>query len=405
VRQADAKDQLNHTIARNIMKSTKWNVSTTTRARTKAVALVCAVVTVVAEAKASDYEECSQILAQDIFNKITRSDSSSSASSAEAKAAFFQQSESQAFDAYSKAFDEAKKNGTKIDAEGHYGIIGGEVGIDVTSDKKVSESEFNSKFKKAQDTYRSSISSKSASNQDLMSNYASYVRDPGTVNAWKECVSRTRETNLYAFASRDRAGKMYVNVMWVPGALAGSVPSIPIGFVTGGGEMEGIRIHAKAEEQLAMGSGRNFAVSCGKRCDEGFQVTVNGTLRNARGVATSSFTTTVEVPPSKPPAPPECPWEGDWDTEWTWGDNNRASAPLTFARNGEGLSGTTRYGNLVLSGNGKTVAGQWFNTTGTAGKGCQDGTVRFVKTGCSFEGLWNFCAEAPKLWWRGTKRH
>ncbi|HRI38260.1 MAG TPA: RICIN domain-containing protein, partial [Nitrospira sp.] len=110
-------------------------------------------------------------------------------------------------------------------------------------------------------------------------------------------MSRTKETNLYAFASRDKAGKSYVNVMWVPGALAGSVPSIAINFVTDGSEKEGIKIHAKQEEHLAMGSGRNFAITCHKRCDEGFQVTVNGTLKNSAGAPTSSFTATVEIPP------------------------------------------------------------------------------------------------------------
>jgi hypothetical protein len=284
------------------------------------------------------YEECSQILSQDIFNKVTKSESGDSASSAETIATFFLQSDTRAFEGYSKAFDEAHKKGTKIDVEGHYGIIGGEVGIDLTSENKVSESEFRSKFNKRKEAFQSSTSSKSSSSQSLVNSYASYVRDPGTVSAWKDCVSRTRETNLYAFASRDRAGKTYVNVMWVPGVLAGSLPSIQ-------------------EELLAMGSGRNFAISCGRRCDDGFQVTVNGTLRSSQGTATSSFTATVDVPPLKPPSPPECPWEGDWETEWTWGGDTRASAVLSFARDGEGLSGKYRYGNLVLAGARKDCRG------------------------------------------------
>jgi hypothetical protein len=357
-----------------------------------------------ASARAGGYEECNQILAQDIFNKITKSEASSSASAAEAMATFFQQSDAQAYDAYSKAFDEAKKNGTKIDAEGHYGIIGGQVGIDLTSERKVSESEFSKRFNKSKQTYQSTNASKTSSSQNLVNTYATYVRDPGTVNAWKDCVSRTRDTNLYAFSSRDQAGKTYVNVMWVPGALAGSVPSIPISFVSGGGK-DGIKIHAQAEEQLAMGSGRNFAVSCSKKCDDGFQVTVNGTVRNSRGIPTSSFTATVDVPPLKPPGRPECSWEGDWETEWTWGGDSRAAAVVTLARDGEKLSGKYRYGNMVLHGKGNTVVGQWFNTTGTAGSGarCQDGTVKYVKTGCSFEGSWSYCGEVPKFWWRGTK--
>ncbi|HRI38259.1 MAG TPA: hypothetical protein PLO50_06870 [Nitrospira sp.] len=108
------------------------------------------------EARGSGYEECNQILAQDIFNKITKSDSSNAMSAAEATEAFFSQKDTEAYSAYSKAFDEAKKNGTTIDAEFHYGPIGGELGIDVTSETKVSESEFSSKFNSAQEKRRTS---------------------------------------------------------------------------------------------------------------------------------------------------------------------------------------------------------------------------------------------------------
>lgn len=357
---------------------------------------------VVPQAIAAGYEECNQILAQDIFNRVIKSDSSSSASAAEASASFFQMEETDAFEAYEKAFKEAKKNNTKIDTEFHYGIIGGELGIAINSEKMVEESEFKQKFKKAKKTHQESTASRSSSSQDLVSNYASYIRDPGTVNAWKDCVTKTRETNLYAFASRDQSKKIFVNVIWVPGALAGSIPSIPISFVTDDDD-EGVKIHANPEEQVAVGSGRNFAVTCGTKCDNGFQVTVNGTLKNSTGSATSSFTSTVDVPPLRPPMPPECSWEGAWHTEWTWGGDTRASAVVTFTRHGEGLSGKYQYGNLMLHGHGETVAGKWFNTTGTAGTGCQDGTVKYVKKGCSFEGLWSFCAEVPKFWWTGTK--
>ena len=50
-----------------------------------------------------------------------------------------------------------------------------------------------------------------------------------------------------------------------------------------------------------MGSGRNFAVSCGTKCDNGFRIVVNGTLKNAAGSVTSSFTNAVDVPALNPP--------------------------------------------------------------------------------------------------------
>lgn len=263
------------------------------------------------EARADGYSECNQILTQDILNRAIRTDSSRSTSSAETRAAFYQQTDTEAWEAFDNARSEARKNGTKIDAEFHYGIIGGELGIDVNSEKQVSEKAFREKFNKAKATYSSSTSSKTASSRSLMSHYASYVRDPGTVSAWKECVTKTRETNLYAFASRDPAGQTFINVMWVPGPLAGSVPTISIAFVTDG-DAEGLTIHSNPEEQLAMGSGRNFAVSCGATCDNGFRVVVNGTLKNAAGNPTSSFTSAVDVPPAKLPASSTPVMAGVW---------------------------------------------------------------------------------------------
>lgn len=288
-----------------MVKINHSSFSKATRASTlHTLALGCAFF-VVSEARADGYEECNQILAQDIFNRVINSDSSSSASNAAASATFFELTDTEAFKAYEKAFDKAKERGTKIDAEFHYGIIGGELGIALNSKDRLTESQFSEKFNKEKQTRKETKSSQTSSSQNLVSNYASYVRDPGTVNAWKDCVTRTRETkpDLYAFASRDRAGKTYVNVMWVPGVLAGSVPSIPISFVTGG-EEEDIKIQANPEEQVAMGSGRHFKVSCGTKCDDGFQVIVNGTLKDTAGSARNSFTTIVEVPPLTPPAPP-----------------------------------------------------------------------------------------------------
>ena len=287
------------------MTFTHSRSSRSVMSRTSQGLALAAILCVPFDAMAQGYQECNQILAQDIFNKLAKSESSSSASTAHAIATFYQQSETEASDAYSKAHREAKKSGTKIDAEFHYGIIGGELGINLTSEKEIEASEFKDKFAKAKLRYQSSNESSSSSSQSLASSYASYMRDPATVNAWRECVTRTRETNLYAFASRDEAGRIFVNVMWVPGALGGTIPSIPINFVTGGAE-EGIQVLADPEERVALGSGRHFAVSCGSKCDAGFQVTVNGAIKNAAGVSTSSFTTTVAVPPLKPPVAPAC---------------------------------------------------------------------------------------------------
>lgn len=287
-------------------------------------------------ARADGYSECNQILSQDIFNKVIKKDTGSSTSEAESRAAYYQQSETEAFDAYKNARKEAKKNGTKIDTEFHYGIIGGELGIDVNSESELSENAFGQKFNRAKKAYASSNYSKTSSSQSLVNSYASYVRDPGTVNAWKECVTRTRETNIYAFASRDPAGKVFINVMWVPGPLAGTLPSIHVSFVTDG-DSEGVTVHANPEEVVAAGSGRNFAISCGEKCSNGFQVVVNGTLRNADGGATSSFTSTVDVPPLTPLASkPADSMVGSWRHVLSNADIGTQTEKIIFTPKGDG---------------------------------------------------------------------
>jgi hypothetical protein len=117
---------------------------------------------------------------------------------------------------------------------------------------------------------------------------------------------------VYAFASRDNSNKIYINVMWVPGPFAASAPSIPITFVTDGGQ-GGVTVQAKPVETVALGSGRSFAIQCGTLCDAGFNVAFNATLLSESGKVLSSFTNSVEVPAVK--APPEAislvgRWEG-----------------------------------------------------------------------------------------------
>jgi hypothetical protein len=137
------------------------------------------------------------------------------------------------------------------------------------------------------------------------------VKPPKRKHTYPEiCLTKTRETNLYAFASRDPAGKSFINVMWIPGSRAGIVPAITVSFVTDG-DTEGVAIHANPEKQVAMGSSRNFAVTCGAKCDNGFRVVVNGTLKNATGSG-GSFTSAVDVPPSKLPASSTAVIAGVW---------------------------------------------------------------------------------------------
>lgn len=291
----------------NYMESYKTITSCVLQSLILGFFVICA-----SEVRADGYAECNQILVQDMFNRTTNFESKSAAEKANAYASIFQLRDHEAYKEYSRQHDEAKESTEQGDGGGSFfEVIKLKGGGSVTNKQKLSEAEFFKLFNKARDEYKKETGSATSSSQNLVSNYASYTRDPGTVTAWKECVTKSKDTNLYAFASRDQAGKTSVNVIWVPGVLAGSLPSIPVKFVTDG-DAEGVKIHAESEEQVAMGSGMSFAVSCGTKCDNGFQVTVNGTLKNAAGIKTNSFTSTVVVPPLKAPELTECTWGGVW---------------------------------------------------------------------------------------------
>ncbi len=269
-------------------------------------------------AVASGYEECNQILTQDIFNKVLKSDVSTASASEAYQSAYFKSNATAAYNEYKTAHKEAQKKGTKLEVGGNYGPIGAKMGLELTSEKLVEKEEFEKAFNSVQSQESGSQSSSSSSAQSLVNTYATYVRDPVTVSAWKDCVSRTKDTNLYAYASRD-GKRTYVNVMWVPGALAGMLPSIPISFVTHDSD---IVIEAKSVEQIAIGSGRNFVVTCSKSCDKGFLVTVNGSLKNSTGALGGSFTATVQVPPKRLPVPKAPGVVASVDHTYIYGINN-----------------------------------------------------------------------------------
>jgi hypothetical protein len=327
------------------------------------------------DATASGYEECNQILTQDIFNKVTKSETSSASASEAYQSAYFKSDATSAYNEYKSAFDEAKKKGTKLSVGGNYGPIGAKMGLELTSETEVKKEEFEKAFNSVQRQESGSQSSSSSSAQSLVNTYATYVRDPGTVSAWKDCVTKTKETNLYAFASRDNAGKTYVNVIWVPGQLAGIVPAIHINFVTGDDD---IKIAAKPEENLAMGSGRSFLVKCqNKSCDAGFLVTVNGSLNNTAGVA-SSFTTNVEVPPKLPPAVRNVSITqavGTWEIHQTAGSTGEYLGTLTLNQEGGKLRGTLVWKTLepaeIIDGQ---VSGQQLTIMVRYSKGGVEGT-------------------------------
>jgi hypothetical protein len=245
------------------------------------------------------YEECKQILDQDLFNKFRSGATTSSTTFDELAKKFESTTDDAAYQRYSYEFDEAHKRGTNINAEGHYLIAGGEFNLALNAEDKLSEKTFKELRSRERSQVSSYLQSKKQSSQTAASILDSQVRDAESVRAWRDCVVKQHESGVYARSSRDQAGRVYVNVMWIPGALAGAAPSIPISFVNNG-TGDGYKVLAEPKEVIAVGSGRSFAVECGKVCDQGFTIAFNATAYADNGKVLSSFTNSVEVPPLAP---------------------------------------------------------------------------------------------------------
>ena len=160
------------------------------------------------------YEECNQILAQDIMNRVTQNKYNSAAYQEAFVEAFFDRRACEAWNEFQNSDTEAHERGTKIEVAASYAGIGRKLGVDLTKKDSVSREQFEKAFYSYTQERRGSKSRQKSSSQSLVNTYASYVRDPGTVSAGKDGVTKTKETNLYAFASRDST-QAYVNVMRV----------------------------------------------------------------------------------------------------------------------------------------------------------------------------------------------
>src|SRR5262245_22885985 len=146
-----------------------------------AVAFINATTLVVEPAWGQAIDRCNDILQQDLFNK-SRSQSEQRQSAQQAQTAeFFSKNTNEAYNDYSKAYEDEKKEGTSAHVDGHYGLIGGAADFAHSYDRRLNGDEFSKEFQKWQQTYRGSSSASSSSELSLIGIYSSSVRDPNTI--------------------------------------------------------------------------------------------------------------------------------------------------------------------------------------------------------------------------------
>jgi len=255
----------------------------------------------------SQFEQCNAVLQGDLMNRLLTSTEASSASRRAVRNFIFSLNEDQAFDVYKKEMESAKKQGQKGSLGINYFGIGGDADFDINYDRQLSSSEFKQKFNKAKQVFQQKGEQIDTSSSALASSFASYVRDPASIEAWKSCVTRQDKPGLFAFASRDESDIPALNVVWGPGDFAASFPSIAIDISL----PEGASI-ADTVREVASGSGRSYRITYPDH-KRGFQIIVNGSLRDSQGKLVNSFAPPAQVPPVRdkdipvrttPPPPP-----------------------------------------------------------------------------------------------------
>src|SRR5262247_1422654 len=162
------------------------------------------------------------------MNKLLTSTQASSSVRHAARNYIFKLNDSEAFDFYKQEMESAKKQGQKGSLGINYFGIGGDADFDINYDRQLSSSEFKQNFNKAKQVFQQKGEQIDTSSSALASSFASYVRDPASIEAWKSCVTRQDKPGLFAFASRDESDIPALNVVWGPGDFAASFPSIAI---------------------------------------------------------------------------------------------------------------------------------------------------------------------------------
>lgn len=257
--------------------------------------LHCLMVTIMSvlcfEVRAQD--RCDKILEGDLFNRVISGSSNQSASRMAIRSSLLNNSEDEAYEIYDREYNSGVSQGQSGSVGVNYFGIGGDADFQINYSRQLSRQEFVEKFRKAKRVYQQSFESFASGENSLATSYATYVRDSNTIEAWKTCITQERKMNIYAFGSRDGSGVPYVNVVWVPGELATTNPSIDIEF-----ELPETIAIPSTTRTVAIGSGRTFRIDTSET-DRYIQVTVNGEVKDHAGRHIRSLTSNAVVPPTE----------------------------------------------------------------------------------------------------------
>ena len=214
--------------------------------------------------------------------------------------------EHEAFEYYKKTYKSLLAQRTTADGSGGYGPYSIALAMTHQYGRELKGSLLMQAFQKAKSQFEETATTKSTSNESLISIVSSRKRDASSIKAWEKCMTtKYSEAALFAYGYRDPSGNPYIVVVWAPGSSVVATPVINVKFnVT---ELDGSIEGAAGFTQVASGSGAAFPVRFSnpenrKAKLDGFAVLVNGEVKGGNGLA-YSLTSTAIVPRHLGPIP------------------------------------------------------------------------------------------------------
>ncbi|OYQ67175.1 hypothetical protein B9G53_02140 [Pseudanabaena sp. SR411] len=163
-------------------------------------------------------DDCNAVLAGDLFNKsissITQEQNYVSS------LAFFHMGESEAFTTYQNWV--SKNGGESLNIGARFPFEGFPVGIDIAG--KGSRAFTTSEFREAYSKWKNETSFSRQDNESFSfaSHFATFVRDPNTIEAWRVCVDRVssnQQASINGYGFRDESGNAFIRIKWNPGPI------------------------------------------------------------------------------------------------------------------------------------------------------------------------------------------
>lgn len=209
---------------------------------------------------------CDQVLVGDLFNKAVTDYSQDRRTAA--SRIFFSLDEGSAYNYYLKSV--GKKSGESLDIGARFPIKGIPIGIETGGSgyRSYTEDEFRVAFNTWKREYREEFNT--SDEISVKDYYATYVRDPSSINAWVECIKQGGSSEVISYGFRDASGNVFIKVDWEP-----SIESVEDVALLSISPPDGVSISSPYKKNLTISQGEGILFPVRTSLETSFSIAVN----------------------------------------------------------------------------------------------------------------------------------